>query len=256
MSMQVPGTVAVNAIALGLPVFPCGDDKSPKCPSGFKDAVTDPDAVHTLFRRFGGTLAGVPTGKASGIDVLDLDPDKGSDPWLAAHRHLLPLTRMHRTRSGGLHILFQSHEGMRNSVGKTAPGVDTRGGGGYIIWWPASGMPVLNPDELAIWPEWLLERVLPRRVSRPEPPIQMPRGGRYAAAALHNASMRVATAPVGQRNAALNRETWSVTRFIRSGELSAFSIAQRMTRAGLAVGLDAREIEKTVASALRAGMAS
>jgi hypothetical protein len=32
---------------------------------------------------------------------------------------------------------------MRNSVGKIAKGVDVRAAGGFVIWWPRQGAPVI-----------------------------------------------------------------------------------------------------------------
>jgi hypothetical protein len=44
---------------------------------------------------------------------------------------------------------------MRNSNRRIAPSVDVRGDGGYVIWWPREGFPVIDRP-LAPWPEWLL----------------------------------------------------------------------------------------------------
>src|SRR5689334_15492059 len=123
-----------NALALaldladrGLACFPCRADKKPATPHGFKDATADAAELRRLWRRHSGPLVGVPTGQRSGADVLDIDPRHGGDVWFAAERERLPETRQHRTRSGGLHILFRHRHGMRNSESKIAPGVDVRG---------------------------------------------------------------------------------------------------------------------------------
>ena len=78
--------------------------------------------------------------------------------WWASHRDRLPVTRVHRTRSGGLHLVFQHAPDIRCSAGRIAPGIDVRGNGGYVIWWPATGLPVLSNAPFAPWPDWLCGR--------------------------------------------------------------------------------------------------
>jgi hypothetical protein len=123
---------AVRLAKHGLPVFPLSEEKRPICPSGFKDAVRDPDAVVTLWHRYPGSLIGVPTGTVSGIDVLDSDERHSGFDWLFSSVSRLPITRIHATRSGSVHVLFRHANGVRNSAGKIAPGMDVRGDGGYV----------------------------------------------------------------------------------------------------------------------------
>jgi hypothetical protein len=104
---------ALELLRYGLPCFPCGIAKKPVTPRGYKDAPFDPDAVCELWKRYPGELVGVPTGEISSLNVLDIDARHGGDGWLAEHKHRLPSTRIHRTRSGGLHLLFQHQQGMR-----------------------------------------------------------------------------------------------------------------------------------------------
>jgi hypothetical protein len=101
--MSAETIAAARAVAgeLGLPVFPCRADKRPACVHGFRDATRDPAAIRELWRRHPGPLIGVPTGAASGIDVLDVDPRHGGHMWLDWNANRLPPTRTHRTRSGG-----------------------------------------------------------------------------------------------------------------------------------------------------------
>ena len=166
---------AVRLAKHGLPVFPLSEEKRPICPSGFKDAVRDPDAVVTLWHRYPGSLIGVPTGTVSGIDVLDSDERHSGFDWLFSSVSRLPITRIHATRSGSVHVLFRHANGVRNSEGKIAPGMDVRGDGGYVVWWPATGLAVENASIIADWPPELLELV--RRAAPPPPRPVIVRAG-------------------------------------------------------------------------------
>jgi hypothetical protein len=150
---------ALDLAAQGLPVFPVYNSKVPATPHGLRDATTAPEGVRDLFSRYHAPLIGVATGEVSGINVLDLDPRHGSDAWLQANETRLPTTRTHRTRSGGLHLLFKHAEGLRNSVGKIAPGCDVRADGGCAILWPADGLPITRTAPISERPEWLLREL-------------------------------------------------------------------------------------------------
>ena len=242
--------------AEGLPVFPCRADKRPACPRSFKDATRDPVGVRDLFARHSGPLIGVPTGAVSGIDVLDLDMDAGADEWLSEFCTNLPATRTHNTRSGGYHLVFRHRDGLRNTASKIAPGVDTRADGGYVIWWPATGSRVTHAATLADWPGWLLEAMTPPRPSLPPAEPQKPPSDAYVAGALLRACRNVREAGEGCRNDTLNNETLALSRFVATGDLSAMAIAEAMARAALDAGLASREVEKTIASALKARRAA
>ena len=244
-------TEALGLAERGLPVFPCAHDKRPACPTGFKSAVRDLAGAADLWRRHPAPLVGVPTGEASGLDVLDIDPRSGGNTWFDRERYRLPVTRQHRTRSGGWHVLFRHHTGVRNSAGRIAAGVDVRGNGGYIIWWPAAGLPVENPKAIAEWPAWLLDKLTPKSQARPVAAIPI-QGKGYAAAALRRAVEAVGRAPPGTRNDTLNREAFALSRFALSGALHAQVIANALATAGVAAGLGEHEVRGTLTSAFRA----
>ena len=63
----------------GYPVFPCKGDKTSACKRGFYDATTDPDKIRQLFARADAELIGLPTGKASGLLVIDIDNKNGKN---------------------------------------------------------------------------------------------------------------------------------------------------------------------------------
>lgn len=161
---------AIKLASLGLPVFPCDSDKKPLCAHGFKDATTDADQVRGWWDQYPYALPGVPTGKTTEIFVLDVDVKGGKDGYatLAQLGYEIPPTRSHKTQTGGgRHYLFHmpADAEIRSSAGKIGPGVDTRADGGYIVWWPAIGLPVDNAKELLPIPQWLLD------ATAPPPPI-------------------------------------------------------------------------------------
>jgi putative DNA primase/helicase len=150
----------------GIAIFPCGADKTPLTRRGFKDATTDGATLHDWWTCWPDALIGVPTGIKFCVVDLDLQHEEARR-WYDKNRERLPLTRAHVTRSSGRHLLFQPHDKLKCSAGKIARGVDTRGPGGYIIWWPATGLEVLHPDALAPVPDWLIDKL---HVEPPPPP--------------------------------------------------------------------------------------
>lgn len=145
----------------GVPVFPCGPDKRPYTTHGFKDAATTIEAIEHLWNGHPDALVAVPTGKLSRCLVIDIDPaGKG---WYQNHLAELKCGRVHHTRRG-VHLLYRYPEGVdeiRNSTGKLASGVDVRGEGGYVIWWPAHGLKTVGDlEDLTEPPPWLLEQLV------------------------------------------------------------------------------------------------
>lgn len=150
---------ALALAAQGIPVFPAKRDKKPLTEHGFKDATVDPEAIKAWWTDWPHALPAVPTGPASGLFVLDIDRKPGADgsETLRAKGWPVPATRCHATQSGGAHYLFRYPDDIRLTIsaGKLGPGLDTRGAGGYIIWWPAAGLAVPCREDPAELPDWL-----------------------------------------------------------------------------------------------------
>lgn len=154
---------ALGYVAAGIPVFPLRPrGKEPLTPHGFHDASTDVEQIRRWWKRWPSANIGVPTGAASGWDVLDFDPRNNGDPnGVIPERPALPATRAARTGSGGLHRVYQHHDGL-TSKGALYMGVDLKADGGYIVVAPSvhpcgERYAWLNQDELLPLPRWVIE---------------------------------------------------------------------------------------------------
>ena len=199
------------AAKLGLPVFPCNGEKRPIDKGGFHTATKDPRAIVQAFHRPGAESIGMPTGMPSGLIVIDVDvrPNLSGMAWLDENREALPQTRTHKTRSGGLHLIFKRPEGVviRNSASRVAPGVDVRGDGGYVILPPSPGYTVADQTEPADMPRWLIKAcAAPEHEAKQyENPNQDHSGSsRYGLAALEAECKAVRGAQFGAQEKAIN----------------------------------------------------
>lgn len=117
-----------------VPVFPCNPkDGAPLVARGFHAATTDPETITAMWTRWPNAMIGMPTGPASGIDVLDLDRKNGKDGFAAVPNWKDLSTIIVLTPHDGAHLWFKSDGSIRNTTSTIALGVDTRGIGGYVI---------------------------------------------------------------------------------------------------------------------------
>ncbi len=224
-------------------VFPCRQDKTPATPHGFHDASTDPDYITDLWHRWPGPLIGIATGARSGLSVLDLDvKHQSACAWWHANERRIPLTRAYRTRSGGAHLFFQHRPGVRNSGGKIAPGIDTRGNRGYVIFWFAAGFECIEHRPPAPWPTWLYDAIWPPPRPQPKPrPLQVTQN-------IAGLVRTLAEAREGTRNTVLY---WAANR-LRERGINEAEALHVLGAAAADCGLAALEAQRTVRSAWRA----
>ena len=259
--------LAEDAIALGWPCFPCGADKKPLTAHGFKDSTTDPTAIKRLFAD--AASIGVPTGRSTFVAVdLDVKREPSGLLWLEQNRHRLPRTRTIRTGSGGMHLYFQHPAGdieLRNTAGRLAPNVDTRGVGGYVVTPPSPGYTVADDAPIAPMPDWLVEAWRARPQAPPPPPPKPRRhetgdGSPYGLAALDAETQAILQAPFGQQETTLNAAALKIGALVAGGELLHGVARQALVAAGRAMANEggrepwtAQDIEAKVARGMADG---
>ena len=234
---------------LGFPVLPCSAEKRPLPKDWPNTASSDPARIRALWKEHPGPLVGVVTGVRSGFDCLDIDPRHGGDVWFERHRDRLPETRVHRTRSGGLHVLFRHLPGLQNSNGTIAPGMNVRSTGGQIIWWPLERFQARGSlDALAEWPLWLWPALM-GKLKEPEPVYPRPKP--VSDRAIEGVLRTVSTSAEGQRNAVTYWAACRLKAAVAQGVIGATDARNHLLDAARDAGLPAKEANLTINSAWR-----
>ncbi|MEU6788089.1 bifunctional DNA primase/polymerase [Nonomuraea angiospora] len=292
---------ALAAAARGWHIFPLTPHtKTPL--RGFTQweahATNDPERI-AAFWAHGRYNVGVACGP-SGLVVIDLDmPKPGETPPADAVRDGVTCgeqvfrllcerrgrsypgdTLTVRTRRGGLHLYFAAPEGVRlgNTAGRNAGGlgwlIDTRAWGGQVV---AAGSYVSLPDGKGPYdiihdtppaplPDWLTEALTPAPPPAPSGDLlaNLPghRLSKYGETALQAEADRVASAPGGSRNYALNLAAFNLGQLVTRRVLPEQAVIGALTRAAELANHrhpdrtpnSPREITAVIASGLRAGM--
>ena len=165
---------ALSLSAAGWVIFPCYPRGSGHDPAGKPydkrplvagwQNLTSADSqaqCRSWWNQWPHAIIGVQCGQRTGIWVVDIDvrleEHKDGYAELAKRGYALPDTLTHHTSRGGCHKIYRTVPGEycvtnNNAV---APGVDLKGDGGYIIWWPAHGGAV-TPGDIAPAPAWMM----------------------------------------------------------------------------------------------------
>jgi len=125
---------ALKYAADGFAVFPCKPgDKQPLgslAPNGCLDATTDANTIKEWWTKCPNANIGMATGDKSGLAVVDLDGQEG----IASGSRLRLSSNICALTGNGKQLFYRDSEGkLKNSVKRLAPGMDTRGVGGYVI---------------------------------------------------------------------------------------------------------------------------
>jgi hypothetical protein len=281
MNLASPIIVARALVREGFAVFPVFD-KRPLTPHGVHSAARNLSEFGKLNWRDANGV-GIATGKASGIDVLDVDIRQSlgdrENPSSSVHRDglatlasfpPLPETRAALTPNGGRHYWFRHIDGSRNRT-NLAPGLEWFSDGKLVVVPPAPGREWICETEIAEAPEWLRAMVLsPRPLPRhagqgnsfgplvtatgsssvPKPIYMLILRGMANASARTQRRVRGLWANLagkGQhRNDGLNYTAWEYRAFVGSGDLEIGVAANLLWLACEANGYLAKDGEEVV----------
>ncbi|WP_246000328.1 bifunctional DNA primase/polymerase [Nocardioides pocheonensis] len=253
-------TASVLLARHDVPVFPCAPGgKQPLTAHGFHDATADVAAVHEWWRRWPDANLGVPTGTASGVDVVDVDVHTMGSGFAAFERArgagvANGWAWLVRTPSGGVHAYFLRRTAeVQRSWQVPSQHVDFRGDGGYIVAPPsrvtrASGQSRAY-ELIAIGQHQggpVDSRQL-REFLEPPRPTGPPAGMPAVGARPDKLAAWVASRPEGARNHGL---FWAACRMVEDGH-PFDTTASVLGEAAQAAGLPEREATTTVRSAYR-----
>jgi hypothetical protein len=240
--------------------------KHPLVLHGVNDATTDPGQLERWWQQWPAANLGLATGIV--FDALDVDGPAG----VAALRQLARTAGLRlpgpvvRTGGGGWHYWF-APTGLGNRPPHGLTHIDWRGRGGCVLAPPSRHV----SGGRYRWLRGLDQTPLPevpaalRRLLTPDPatPTRLARpdgldlaGHPYGRRVLAAELAALGRATPGQRNRTLNQTAFKVYRYVASGLLDDQEVTLAFTTAALAVGLNAAEVGRTLASARTAGLAN
>lgn len=258
-----PAAAARQYAEAGIPVFPCtAGGKRPLTTHGFHDASTNPSQVARWWARWPHANVGMPTGNASGLEVVDVDVHgaiRGFAAFERARRERLTdyWAALVRTPSGGIHAYYPAvPDQAQPSWQAASAGVDFRGAGGYVVVPPSVVVTGVGPSSYELISAGksnpvpvdarALRDYLEPRPMWPTAPATAMRGG--ADLDVARIAQWVATRGEGERNRGL---FWASCRLAESG-LAPDSIRAALASAAERAGLPAPEVAATIRSAHRA----
>jgi hypothetical protein len=249
---------AARYAAGGIPVFPCvPGEKSPLTEHGFHDATTRLSRVRSWWAWMPLANVGIPTGAASGIDVVDIDWYPTASGFAlynrARHAHLtVGWSALVRTPSGGIHAYYPADpDHGQQSWSAPRVHVDFRGDGGYIVappsligtTQPQTGYALIAAAKRAASP---VDAETLHSFLDPLPAPTVPPRQQHALD-VDGLARWVAARGEGERNRAL---FWAACRAAETG-LSAEELHAVLGPAAQQAGLAAREVAATLRSAVR-----
>ena len=230
-------------------LFPC-NLKIPLISNWQSLATTDAEQLRLWKELYKDRLThfGVPTGLVNNIFVLDVDV-KGNG--FETLKRFPPIdTLSQETPSGGRHYIFRyPNDGFTygNRV-KFLPGLDTRGIGGYIVWYNGDGKAIQEA------PQWLLEEIRrPALTLVNEGPL-VAIDPSIASRKIQEALDEIRNAPSGESNNTLNIQSYLVGQLVAASSVSREYAEDVLLKAAIERGKPVWEAKATIKSGLDGGI--
>jgi Bifunctional DNA primase/polymerase, N-terminal len=240
--------------------------KHPLVRHGVNDATCKPVQLKRWWSRWPAANLGLVTGVV--FDALDVDGAAG----LAALHQLVRTASLWlpgplvRTGGGGWHAWFRP-TGLGNRPPRGLAHVDWRGRGGAVLAPPSRHISggsyrwVRSLDQASLPEVPAALRALldsdPPTTTRPTRTVGPAAPGHpYGRTVLAAELAALNRATPGHRNRTLNQTAFKVYRYVASGILDDQDVTAAFTEAALAIGPEAAEVSRTLASARTAGLAN
>lgn len=181
---------ALKYAARGWRVFPVRGSAPPE--RWPEIATTDGAQIRAWWDSHPSAKVAIATGSGSRLLVVDLDRKNGKDGVAAFYRDVAPNdTYEHRgpraqTKSGGVHLYYETSDDYRNTAGRLGDGIDTRGNGGFVFAPGTEGYEWLDFSDAYVppVPEWLSGLLAPSTGSTATPTTAGSVSGRSTLTAL------------------------------------------------------------------------
>jgi len=256
-----PSQAAHRYAEAGIPIFPCvAGGKRPLTKRGFLEASSAPGQIARWWARWPHANIGMPTGHASGLEIVDVDVHgaiRGFAAFELARREGLTdrWAAFVRTPSGGVHAYYPADpERVQPSWQVARAGIDFRGAGGYVILPPSIIPTDAGPSSYALIGSGqgdavpvdarALRQFLDPRPARPLAAVSLERTDPID---VERIARWVELRGEGERNRGL---FWASCRLIEAG-VPPDRVRAALGPAAERAGLPAPEIETTIRSAHR-----
>lgn len=188
---------------------------------------------------------GIATGFGFIVIDVDVKAENGFANLAAKGLEIAP-TLMQMTASGGAHYFYKTDKQFKNSIGKIAKGVDTRGVGGQVKVYDWTVIHRYN--EMVELPKQFEDLLLNETPSKKQTPTKF----LNPEIILDNILEELVDTPEGERNLTLFVKSSEIkSKLINNGQLNHDETYQKVLNTALSMGLKASECKATITSGFK-----